>query len=32
LLGEHLSIETLGFAAAVIGCVALGKRTAIVAK
>jgi drug/metabolite transporter (DMT)-like permease len=32
LLGEHLSIETLGFAAAVIACVALGKRTAIVAK
>jgi drug/metabolite transporter (DMT)-like permease len=32
LLGEHLSIETIGFAAAVIGCVILGKRTQIVAK
>jgi drug/metabolite transporter (DMT)-like permease len=32
LLGEHLSIATLGFAAAVIGCVALGKRAAIAAK
>jgi drug/metabolite transporter (DMT)-like permease len=29
LLGEHLSIETIGFAAAVIGCVLLGKRTQI---
>jgi hypothetical protein len=29
LLGEHLSIETIGFAAAVISCVALGKRTQI---
>jgi drug/metabolite transporter (DMT)-like permease len=32
LLGEHLSIETVGFAAAVIGCVLLGKRTQISAK
>ncbi len=32
LLGEHLSISTIGFAAAVIGCVALGKRTAIAAR
>jgi drug/metabolite transporter (DMT)-like permease len=29
LLGENLTIETIGFAAAVISCVALGKRTAI---
>jgi drug/metabolite transporter (DMT)-like permease len=32
LLGERLSIETLGFAIAVIGCVLLGKRTQITAK
>jgi drug/metabolite transporter (DMT)-like permease len=32
LLGEHLSIETIGFAAAVITCVVLGKRTQISAK
>ncbi len=32
LLGEHLSIKTIGFAAAVIGCVVLGKRTQINAK
>jgi drug/metabolite transporter (DMT)-like permease len=32
LLGEHLSIETIGFAAAVIFCVLLGKRTSIGAK
>jgi drug/metabolite transporter (DMT)-like permease len=32
LLGEQLSIETLGFAVAVICCVILGKRTQIVAK
>ncbi len=32
LLGEQLSIETLGFAAAVIACVVLGKRTQISAK
>jgi drug/metabolite transporter (DMT)-like permease len=30
-LGEHLTITTLGFAAGVIGCVALGKRTQITA-
>ena len=29
LLGEHLTIETVGFAAAVIVCVVLGKRTQI---
>jgi drug/metabolite transporter (DMT)-like permease len=29
LLGEHLTIETIGFAAAVITCVVLGKRTQI---
>jgi drug/metabolite transporter (DMT)-like permease len=29
LLQEKISIDTLGFAAAVIGCVALGKRTTI---
>jgi drug/metabolite transporter (DMT)-like permease len=29
LLGEHLSIETIGFAAAVITCVVLGKRTQV---
>jgi drug/metabolite transporter (DMT)-like permease len=32
LLGERLTIETIGFAMAVIICVALGKRTAIMAK
>ncbi len=32
LLGEHLSIETIGFAAGVIVCVLLGKRTQISAK
>jgi drug/metabolite transporter (DMT)-like permease len=32
LLGEHLTIDTIGFAAAVIFCVFLGKRTQIVAK
>ncbi len=32
LLGEHLTIETIGFAAAVITCVVLGKRTQINAK
>jgi drug/metabolite transporter (DMT)-like permease len=32
LLGEPLSIATIGFAAAVIGCVALGKRTPIAAR
>jgi drug/metabolite transporter (DMT)-like permease len=32
LLGEHLSIETISFAAAVITCVILGKRTQISAK
>jgi drug/metabolite transporter (DMT)-like permease len=32
LLGEHLSIETIGFAVAVIACVILGKRTQIGAK
>jgi drug/metabolite transporter (DMT)-like permease len=32
LLGEDLSIATIGFAAAVIGCVALGKRTEIAAR
>jgi drug/metabolite transporter (DMT)-like permease len=32
LLGEHLSIETLGFAVAVMGCVILGKRTQITTK
>jgi len=31
LLGEHLTITTLGFAAGVIFCVALGKRTQITA-
>ena len=30
LLGEHLSIETIIFAAAVIACVMLGKRTQII--
>ena len=30
-LGEHLTITTLGFAAGVISCVALGKRTQITA-
>ena len=29
LLGKHLTIETVGFAAAVIVCVILGKRTQI---
>ncbi|MCY7338334.1 MAG: DMT family transporter, partial [Chamaesiphon sp.] len=29
LLGEHLTIETVGFAAAVIVCGVLGKRTQI---
>jgi drug/metabolite transporter (DMT)-like permease len=29
LLGEHLTIETIGFATAVITCVVLGKRTQI---
>jgi drug/metabolite transporter (DMT)-like permease len=29
LLGEHLTVETISFAAAVIGCVILGKRTQI---
>ncbi len=32
LVGEHLTIETIGFAAAVIGCVILGKRTQISSK
>jgi drug/metabolite transporter (DMT)-like permease len=32
LLGENLKIETIGFAAAVIGCVVLGKHTQVVAK
>ncbi len=32
LLGEPLTIETIGFAAAVITCVVLGKRTQISAK
>jgi drug/metabolite transporter (DMT)-like permease len=32
LLGENLKFETIGFAAAVIGCVILGKRTQISAK
>jgi drug/metabolite transporter (DMT)-like permease len=32
LLGEHLTIETIGFAAAVITCVVLGKRTQISSK
>jgi drug/metabolite transporter (DMT)-like permease len=32
LLGERLTIETIGFAMAVIVCVALGKRTDIAAK
>jgi drug/metabolite transporter (DMT)-like permease len=32
LLGEQLSIETIGFAAAVITCVLLGKRTQISSK
>ena len=32
LLGEHLTIETIGFATAVITCVVLGKRTQISAK
>jgi drug/metabolite transporter (DMT)-like permease len=32
LVGEPLTIETLGFAVAVMGCVILGKRTQIVAK
>ena len=32
LLGEQLSIETIGFATAVIGCVLLGKRTQIATK
>ncbi len=32
LLGEHLTIETVGFAAAVIACVVLGKRTQIGSK
>jgi drug/metabolite transporter (DMT)-like permease len=32
LLGEHLSINTVGFAAAVVACVVLGKRTQINAK
>ena len=32
LLGEQLSIETIGFAAAVIACVLLGKRTQISSK
>jgi drug/metabolite transporter (DMT)-like permease len=32
ILGESLTIETVGFAAAVIGCVALGRRTQIAAK
>jgi drug/metabolite transporter (DMT)-like permease len=32
LVGEHLTLETIGFAAAVIGCVILGKRTQINAK
>jgi drug/metabolite transporter (DMT)-like permease len=32
VLGEHLSIETIGFAAAVIVCVMLGKRTQISTK
>ena len=32
LLGEHLTIETIGFAAAVITCVLLGKRTQISSK
>lgn len=30
-LGEHLTITTLGFAAGVIACVALGRRTQITA-
>jgi drug/metabolite transporter (DMT)-like permease len=29
LLGDHLSIETIGFAVAVISCVILGKRTQV---
>lgn len=29
LLGEHLTIETIGFTAAVIACVIMGKRTQI---
>ena len=32
LLGEHLSIETIGFTAAIIACVVLGKCTQIGAK
>ncbi len=32
LLGEQISIETVGFAAGVIGCVLLGKRTQIKAQ
>jgi drug/metabolite transporter (DMT)-like permease len=32
LLGEHLTIETVGFAAAVVACVVLGKRTQIAIK
>ncbi len=32
LLGEHLTVETIGFAAAVITCVVLGKRTQIASK
>jgi drug/metabolite transporter (DMT)-like permease len=28
-LGEHLSVTTLGFAAGVVVCVALGRRTQI---
>ena len=32
LLGEHLSIETIGFATAVISCVVLGKRTQVIVK
>jgi drug/metabolite transporter (DMT)-like permease len=32
LLGESLSVETIGFAAAVIACVIMGKRTQIGSK
>ena len=32
LVGEPLTIETLGFAVVVMGCVILGKRTQITAK
>jgi drug/metabolite transporter (DMT)-like permease len=32
LLGEHLTVETIGFAFVVISCVILGKRTQISSK